>query len=142
MKDDAYQAIARRLEEFERSGDARCVTDPQALDEVAALRAAIGWPAFHAFPDDAVIRRELDAILLAGRFLLARVRSTTASPSAMARISWCISALAARPRRGPGRCLPGRPGLRPRRRRSPVTRATPAVTAGGPARPRSPVVPA
>jgi len=73
MKDGAYQAIARRLEEFERSGDARCVTDPQALDEAAALRAAIGWPAFHAFPDDAVIRRELDAILLAGRFLLARM---------------------------------------------------------------------
>src|ERR1039457_1563188 len=72
MQGNAYTAIQGRLDAFESSRDPRFVVDPQALAEVAELRASIGWPAFSPVPDDAVIRRALAAIVLAGSFLFPR----------------------------------------------------------------------
>ena len=64
----AYQAIQARLESFESSGDPSYLLEPEAFAEIAQLRSEIGWPSFAAPPPAAVIARELDAILLAGRF--------------------------------------------------------------------------
>src|ERR1039457_3168570 len=72
MQGNAYTAIQGRLDAFESSRDPRFVVDPQALAEVAELRASIGWPAFSPVPDDAVIRRDLAAIVLAGTFFFTR----------------------------------------------------------------------
>ena len=68
----AYEAIQARLESFESSGGSSYLLEPEAFAEIAQLRSAIGWPSFAAPPPAAVIARELDAILLAGRFAWAQ----------------------------------------------------------------------
>jgi len=68
VRGDAFRAIHARLESFGSSGDLRCLLEPQASAEAEALRKEIGWPRFELLPTTAVIRRELDAIVLAGRF--------------------------------------------------------------------------
>src|SRR5215471_3535098 len=72
MQGNAYKAIQDRLDAFAYSHDPLLVTGPRALAEAAELRASIGWPAFNPVPDDGLIRRELDAIVLAARFFLTR----------------------------------------------------------------------
>ena len=72
MRGGAYQAVQARLAFSESSGDPSYLLEPQASAELAMLRSAIGWPSFAAPPPAEVIRRELDAILLAGRFALTR----------------------------------------------------------------------
>jgi hypothetical protein len=63
---DMHTAVRDRLSRFRSSGDRRVVLEPEAAEEVAALRASIGWPAFGPPPPDATMRRELDAVVLAG----------------------------------------------------------------------------
>jgi hypothetical protein len=69
---NAFQAIQARLELFERSGNPLCLLERQASEEATALRTQIGWPAYGPLPPRAQIERELDAIVLAGRFSWAR----------------------------------------------------------------------
>jgi hypothetical protein len=69
---NAFQAIQARLELFERSGNPLCLLERQALEEATALRRQVGWPAYGPLPPRAQIERELDAIVLAGRFSWAR----------------------------------------------------------------------
>ena len=71
-----FEAVQGRLAAFWSSGDPRILLDPQALDEVAGLRASIGWTAFSPLPPVEVVRRELDAIVLAGVFLFTRCRES------------------------------------------------------------------
>ena len=63
---DMHTAVRDRLTRFRSSGDLRVILEPQAAEEVAALRASIGWPPFGPLPSDAAMRRELDAVVLAG----------------------------------------------------------------------------
>jgi hypothetical protein len=74
VRGGAYQAVAARLERFESFGDPRSLTEGQASVDLAALRSEIGWLPFGPMPDAAVIKRELDAVVLAGRFAWARSR--------------------------------------------------------------------
>jgi hypothetical protein len=69
---DASRAIQARLEAFQSSHDHLFLLQPSAAAEMQALRAEIGWPTFGPLPPSAVIQRELDAIVLAGRFSWAR----------------------------------------------------------------------
>lgn len=64
--DDMRDAVLNRLAIFRSSGDRRVITDPQAAEEVAALRASIDWPPFGKPPSGAALRRELDVAVLAG----------------------------------------------------------------------------
>jgi hypothetical protein len=64
--EDISAAMRKRLVLFRSSGDSRVICAPQAAEEVAALRASIGWPPFGPLPPDAAMRRELDAMVLAG----------------------------------------------------------------------------
>jgi tetratricopeptide (TPR) repeat protein len=72
VRGGAYQAVAARLERFELSGDPQSLVEGQASEDLVALRSEIGWLPFGPMPDAAVIKRELDAVVLAGRFARAR----------------------------------------------------------------------
>lgn len=72
MSGEAFRAVQVRLRFFQVSGDNSGLLEPQAAEEMAALRAVIGWPAFGALPTAAAIRRNLDAIVLAGCLSWAR----------------------------------------------------------------------
>lgn len=72
MRGEAFWAVQARLGSFQASGDRSCLLDLQASEEMTALRAAIGWPTFGPLPPGAAVRRDLDAIVLAGRFSWAR----------------------------------------------------------------------
>jgi hypothetical protein len=74
MTAHAFQAIRERLASFEASGDPSYLVDARALDEIAELRAAIGWPAFGALPDDPDIRSNLSVIVLIGTFVWLRAQ--------------------------------------------------------------------
>ncbi len=71
-----YESIADvvqdRLARFWSSGDRRVIVEPEAADEVAALRASIGWPTFGPPPSGASLWRALDAVVLAGTFQFVR----------------------------------------------------------------------
>src|SRR5215468_3626216 len=70
--EDISAAMRKRLVLFRSSGDSRVICEPRAAGEVAALRASIGWPPFGPLPPDAAMRRELDAVVLAGTVQLIR----------------------------------------------------------------------
>jgi tetratricopeptide (TPR) repeat protein len=59
-------AVRDRLARFRSSGDRRIIIDPEAAREVAALRESIDWPPFGPPPRGAPLRRELEAVVLAG----------------------------------------------------------------------------
>src|SRR5437660_643009 len=58
MAGDAFRALRERLEEYRSSGDPGVLLDHQVPDEVTALRATIGWPAFGPRPAGAAIARD------------------------------------------------------------------------------------
>jgi tetratricopeptide (TPR) repeat protein len=66
VHEDIYGAVRDRLAHFTSSGDLRVILDPRAAGEIAALRAAAGWPPFAPPPAGPALRRELDALALAG----------------------------------------------------------------------------
>jgi tetratricopeptide (TPR) repeat protein len=66
MTSDIQIAVRDRLTRFRSSGDRRLILEPGAAEEVATLRASIGWPPFGPLPPDAVMRREIEAVTLAG----------------------------------------------------------------------------
>jgi hypothetical protein len=65
-RDDVENALRDRLAGYRSRGDRRFILGKEAAGEVAALRAAIGWPMFAAPPPAASLRRELNAVVLAG----------------------------------------------------------------------------
>jgi hypothetical protein len=69
---DASQVVQARLGLFESFGGPPCLPVLVAYEEMTDLCLLIGWPTFAALPHTAVIKRELDAILLPGRFPWAR----------------------------------------------------------------------
>jgi hypothetical protein len=74
MSGEALQAIQDRLTAFQAAGDTGVLMDPRALDEVAAARSAIGWPAFGALPDDSDIRPNVNTIAVIGTFIWLRAQ--------------------------------------------------------------------
>jgi hypothetical protein len=68
MRGEAFRAVQARLESFQASGNRSCLLEPRASEEMTALRASIGWLAYGPLPAAAAIKRDLDAIVLAGRF--------------------------------------------------------------------------
>lgn len=69
---DPFEFVQARLARFESSGDPACLLERWAGEQFADLRASIGWPAFGPLPPAGVVKRELQAIVLAGRFCWAR----------------------------------------------------------------------
>jgi len=74
ITDGLSDAVRNRLAAFRSSGDSRVILDGQAAGEIAALRESIGWPPFGPRPSGAVIRRQLEVVLLAGRAQFIRCR--------------------------------------------------------------------
>jgi hypothetical protein len=72
--EDPSGALRDRLDRFRSSGGRRVILEPQAAEEVAVLRASIGWPPFGPPPDGAALRRQLDAVMLAGTVQFARAQ--------------------------------------------------------------------
>jgi hypothetical protein len=73
MTDEGIADVVQdRLARFWSSGDRRVIVEPEAADEVVALRASIGWPAFAPPPAGASQRRELDTVVLAGTLQFVR----------------------------------------------------------------------
>ena len=66
--DDVADALRERLARYMSDGDPGVILAPEAVREAAALRASIGWPAFGRPLSGAAIRRELDAVVVAGMF--------------------------------------------------------------------------
>jgi CHAT domain len=62
---DAQAAVRDRLAAYRSSGDPRAILEERAAEEVAALRASVGWPAFGP-PLGGLLRRELGAVVLVG----------------------------------------------------------------------------
>ncbi len=63
---DISSSVRKRLSLFVSSGNPRVILDRQAAEEVALLRASIGWPPLGQPPAHAALRRDLDVISLAG----------------------------------------------------------------------------
>ena len=66
--DDVADALRERLARYMSDGDPGVILAPEAVREAAALRASVGWPAFGRPLSGAAIRRELDAVVVAGMF--------------------------------------------------------------------------
>jgi hypothetical protein len=64
--EDPSDLLRDRLAHLRSSGERRVILEPRAAEEIAALRASIGWPLFGPPPAGAMLRREVEAVVLAG----------------------------------------------------------------------------